>query len=483
MSTLPPDILKRVVRFVDCAVAVAGAYSQVIELERQDDAGSKATDKILADLDAFQSHAELGLGAAVRQTLKGELQHHGTEVISSVVSRVDSWRSRYLGNLEEARGLIAGRRAKLIVSMQAAIEKLVLPLAQNPKDRVIRRVFDGTTYQDEMTTTLVPGLLARLSLSDAEPEVPRRLRTLLGKGAKIEIGTKLSRIRKIEEPAVFSLDDQIVLAAQIESHRAQITMAKKHGAPANMRLELATVSGGAAARGTRPDGEQAVVPQSDAPLVLALLTALLGEGERIANSPARLKSLSLDDTEVEGPAALLAVVERIIEHYRPLIAEIAERSPNAQELAIKLQKADGTREEVWIKRAELGQRLATLSPEMLLRVGIPELFAGGEFVRAVAPAAPQEISGADDGPHSERIVVSPPPPPQPSANPRPAGPRPVVPGLPKPDESSNALAPGVPVPADAEDISLVDLDLLVGEISEAVEGCVEPPKIHSREPS
>ncbi|MEM6990107.1 MAG: hypothetical protein AAF721_06410, partial [Myxococcota bacterium] len=322
-STLPPDILDVVVALVDCAVAVASAQVQITALEKQERDGSAATDEILADLDEFQKHTELGLASTIKKSLRGELQHHGAEVVSTVLGMVDGWRSRYLGNLEEARGLIAKRRASLLASMRQAIEVFILPLAQGASDRVVQRSFDGTSYRDELACAVVPGLNARLSLTDAEPEVPRRLRTLLGKGAKLEIGTKLSRIRKIEEPAVVSLDDQVIVEARIESHRAQVQMTKKPGGPAGIRLELAPVAEGAAARGTRPDGEQAVVPESDAPTVKALWAALAAEGERIAKSPARVLSVTLDGEEVEGPTALLSVVERLVAHYRPLVSGIA----------------------------------------------------------------------------------------------------------------------------------------------------------------
>ena len=463
-SDLPPGILDVVVTLVDCAVEVANAHVQITGLERQEREGSAATDEILASLDAFQKHAELGLAATIKHSLRGELRQHGDEVISTVLGLVDGWRSRYLGNLEEARGLIAQRRSVLLRAMRDAIERFSLPLAKQSTQAVIQRSLHGTAYRDEMTVTLVPGVELRLSLSDTETEVPRRLRTLVGKGAKIQIGTKLSRIRKIEEPAVFALDDQMILEARIERLRAQIQLTKKPGGPGGIKLELAPVADGAAARGTRADGEQAVIPESDGAVVLALWQAMQSEGRRIAASPARMLSMSLDDEEVDGPTALLSVVERLVEYYRPTIAEIADRSPNVEELAIKHETPEGKREEIWIKRAELGQRLATLPREMLLRVGIPELHSGGEVVPSSSPV-PSTITEAHGGEHSERIVVAPrqSPPPPPTGD-------------------------GVPVESDkTEDISLVDLDLLVEELTDDADsvsdGCVEPPQVRSRGPA
>ena len=456
-STLQPDILDVVVRLVNCVVAVATGYSEIVDLRKQEQEGSVSTDEILANLDGFQQHIEVGLEASVNEALRSDLRKHGDEVISTVRSMIDGWRSRYLGNLEQARGLIAKREAKLLQTMRGALVDFATPMRHRFTGRQIHRVLDGARYQDRMTCVIVPGLRVVFDATDSEPEVPRKLRTLLGKGAKLQIGSKLSRIRKIEEPAVFPLDDQVLLEASVEAQRVEVLLAKKSAPQTTMRLELVpVVDGGVAGRGTRPDGTQAMLQDGDAHVVRALWDSINGEGERIARSPASAATLTLNDAEVDTAAKMFEAVELLVNHYRPIIAEIADRSPNVEELAIKHETPDGKREEVWIKRAEVGERLATLRPEMLLRVGIPELHDGGPT--AVQSPIPKAIEHAHAGDRSERIVVAPPPPPPPAS--------------------------GVPTSEVTEDISLVDLDMLVDEMSGVSpddKACADPPQVHKRD--
>ena len=259
-STLQPDILDVVVRLVDCIVAVAGGYSEIVDLRKQEQEGSASTDEILANLDGFQQHLDASLVASIRKALRADLRKHGDEITTTVHGMIDGWRSRYLGNLEQARGLIAKRERKLVQEMRAALVNFATPMRHRLTGRRIHRLMDGSRYRDEMECIVVPGLRVSFSVTDSEPEVPRKLRTLLGKGAKVQIGSKLSRIRKIEEPAVFPLDDQILLEAEIESQRVQALLGKKNAPQTTMRIELVPiVDGGVAGRGTRPDGTQAML--------------------------------------------------------------------------------------------------------------------------------------------------------------------------------------------------------------------------------
>jgi len=458
-STLQPDILDVVVRLVDCIVAVASGYSEIVDLRKQEQEGSVSTDEILANLDIFQEHVEGGLESSVKKALRADLHKHGDEVISTVRSMIDGWRSRYLGNLEQARGLIAKREAKLVGEMRAALVNFATPMRHRLTGRRIHRLMDGSRYRDEMECVIVPGLRISFNATDEEPEVPRKLKTLLGKGAKLQIGSKLSRIRKIEEPAIFPMDDQILLEAEFESQRVQALLGKKNAPQTTIRLELVpVVDGGVAGRGTRPDGTQAMLQESDGPVMRMLWDALNAEAERVARSPATAIGLAFHDVELDTPAKMFEAVELLANHYRPIIAEIADRSPNVEELAIKHETPDGKREEVWIKRGEVGERLASLRPPMLKRVGIPELHDSHQPALPSPGPAPGAIKEAHAGDRSERIVVAPPPPPPPSS--------------------------GVPTREVTEDISLVDLDMLVEEMSGGSpddKACTDPPVVRKRD--
>ena len=106
--------------------------------------------------------------------------------------------------------------------MLSAMERFVVLLSRDASERKLERVFEGSRYRDEVTAELVPGVLVRLQLSDDDREQPRRIRTLIGKGHRIQVGTRRSRLRRAEEPNFVSLDDLLALELAVTPERARV---------------------------------------------------------------------------------------------------------------------------------------------------------------------------------------------------------------------------------------------------------------------
>lgn len=386
-STLPPDILDVITSLVDCGAVVASAYHELTELEQRERETSRWTDELLADLDRFQRQVESALSSTVAPASRREIQELGAETMDASMRTIDDSRRRTLGNLERDRTLIETRRKELMEGMRAALESFAMPLRTRMPRRIVGRMFDGRKYRDEALFEVVDGVRPRLSIEPDTSEAPRRLRTLLGKGARIQIGTRRRRLRKTEEPAVFTLDDQVILESGVAPEKGHLVLAKKHGAASRIRLELsATSEGHVTAYGTRPDGVRAKLPASDTEIVAALWSLLCNEGARVIARPAQLLSVGIDGRDAKDRDDMLRVVERIVEHYRPLVADIASRSPSTEELALKVVQADGRREEIWTRRVDLGRRLAALTPALRRRVDIPALHAAADRITTDAPA-------------------------------------------------------------------------------------------------
>jgi hypothetical protein len=77
----------------------------------------------------------------------------------------------------------------------------------------------------------------------------------------------------------------------------------------------------------------------------------------------RLLSARFNGQDVLHDDELLAFVNRMISLLGPVVSEIARRSPNPRELSLKRETDDGRREEVYLRKAELVQRLRALPPE------------------------------------------------------------------------------------------------------------------------
>lgn len=59
-------------------------------------------------------------------------------------------------------------------------------------------------------------------------------------------------------------------------------------------------------------------------------------------------------------------IRNLVAFAAPIVAEIARRTPNAAELALKLVKEGGRREEIYVRKADLAKKLEILEPSQQL---------------------------------------------------------------------------------------------------------------------
>jgi hypothetical protein len=378
-----------------------------------------------------------------------EMGVHGEEVVTAVKRMVEAWRTGYASTHETEKTRIEQRLEALQREMLASMERLVVLLRTQSSERSVLRVLDGQRYRDEATAELVPGVRARFRLTDDDPEQPRRVRTLIGKGHRIQVGTRRSRLRRAEEPNFVPLDDLLALELAVTPERARLLLAKKTAGKDLLRLELSARGQGADGMAVRSGGTAVALPPADRQVLAALWRAVQQEAARVVAKPATLAGLLLDDVEVDDAATMLECLERFVRAYRPVVKRIAARSPNRDELAIKIER-DGKREEAWIRRDELAQHYHAMPLEPRRRLTIPELDSGFEVSSAgVSASSFPAIARPDAGDRSARIDLGP------------------------------AVEAGVPIEDLTEDISLHDI-LVEGEAGDEAEGCEVPPRVRSK---
>jgi hypothetical protein len=396
-SNLDANVLDVIVQLVVCSRQVADSVVESENLELQRSETTEATASILADLDRFVAQAEFGLRATAKDMKRAEMAGHGEEVVSAVKRMVAEWRTHYVSMHEAEKSRIEQRLEQLQRDMIGAMERFVVLLRAQASERLVERIFEGTRYRDEVRAELVPGVRVRLQLTDDELEQPRRLRTLIGKGHRIQVGTRRSRLRRAEEPNIVSLDDMLALEIVVTPDRARIVLSKKTKGEDRLRIELAARGNGADGVAVRSGGTAVALPPADRPAIDALWHALQAEAVRVVTKPATLAGLLLDDVEVEDAPTMLECLERFVEVYRPVVERIATRSPNRDELTIKIER-DGKREEAWIRRDELAQHYHAMPHEQRRRLTIPELDPGLEVSMPVVNtgAFPSVGAPADD---------------------------------------------------------------------------------------
>ncbi len=382
-SEFPPNVLDLVTEVVLCARDVATPFAEIHELERRRAESVRVTEAIVKELQGFARQTEVGVRATAKAAIRPEVRAHGDEVVDAITRMIDGWTRQYERKRDATDNQVSQRIAAARQGMMKALERFLVPRRNDAPVQRFHRFFDGQRYLDTAVVEPLEGIRLQLAITDPEPEAPRRMRSLLGKGNKIQVGTRLSRIRRIEEPVVASIDDLLLLEMERGPGRLRLQLVKKPGMPDIVRIEIARsedgLLGGRVSRGDAPAVDS---PLTDRPVLQALWRVLDDERERILCCNAQLVELNLDGRRVEEPETMLEVAERLVDCHRSTVSTLARHSPNPEEFTIKIETAEGRREEAWIRREELAQHLLGLPDDLRRRLGIHELFDGLDVAEA-----------------------------------------------------------------------------------------------------
>jgi hypothetical protein len=125
------------------------------------------------------------------------------------------------------------------------------------------------------------------------------------------------------------------------------------------RVQLVRV----ADRGAEPDAPYDVDAEDSAKLWDLLEQLALMATALIAHKKAILRA-TLDETPIDQLETPRALVDKIVAHVAPIVQEIGRRSLTPGELVLKRMVSENQREELFVSKAELEQKLQPLSPEL-----------------------------------------------------------------------------------------------------------------------
>ncbi len=166
------------------------------------------------------------------------------------------------------------------------------------------------------------------------------------------------------------------------------------------------VEGGAGAESPyKVAGEDAVKLQA----LRESLVTMVGE---LAEHKKSLRQASLGGTALQKLESPRAVVEKLVENIAPIVHEIAKRSLAPGELVLKRLLGDNHREEVFVSKKELEQKIEPLPTELRAAFDELKLWNGAAPPRPVARASapPQAAAPTTKTVSSAPIqIISPPP--------------------------------------------------------------------------
>jgi hypothetical protein len=140
------------------------------------------------------------------------------------------------------------------------------------------------------------------------------------------------------------------------------------------------------------------VEEPDAGNLLALLQKFEAPAKALAAHRKALVQASLDDRPLRDHDSPTVLVERLVHAIAPVVREIALRSPSSTELVLKRLVGGGRREEIFVAKSELREKLDRLP--IAYRALFDPLGLGDERAAVPSSATPaaRPASGASPGP-------------------------------------------------------------------------------------
>ncbi len=218
---------------------------------------------------------------------------------------------------------------------------------------------------------------------------PRRLAEL-APGLEVHFPQQSGWLSKRVEMAPVKLDRLFLSAVQLDAVTAEFRLRKGAGSGAGYRV-LVDLHGDHQVV-LQPLGEDGL-PDAEPPLALdgedsaqmfRLCSRVVDSIQDLSGLRRGMESVDLDGqplNELEWPAT---VAERIILQLAPVITEISRRSGAPGELVLRRDVGGGRREEMYVTKAELFEKLLVLPP---MRRAAFDVLGLSEPVQAVVPPA------------------------------------------------------------------------------------------------
>jgi hypothetical protein len=217
---------------------------------------------------------------------------------------------------------------------------------------------------------------------------PQRLDRLYLAGLSVHPSETTARLRAGQDGTGAGFD----VLCQDDPPRVQLVRINEAGAAANGVYDVA--------------GE-------DAAKLLALRDRLIAMAAELGEFKKALRSASLGGTPLPSLESPRLLVDHVIASMAPTVQEIAKRSQASGELVIKRLLGDSRREEVFVSKKELRQKVETLSAELRaafdpleLWDGLPKVIVAQDPAPSLEPAPPLPKAVAG---RPIQVISSPPP--------------------------------------------------------------------------
>ena len=400
---------------------LVGAASQALALsneaeELEHSLGDRAQEHLHA-IEALQSFfdglAEAIADRAARANASNLVMPYARELLQQVEAMSERARAGRAQNLDadqvDVTSHIRDRRTQLrsVLSAYLLTDPLVIEdwalsltsLTAEPQGQCV------LLHPNELTTSFIVQVAA-----DPTWGRPRKLSELV-QGMALQVGWRKAFLRSSLHPDVATLDDLFVAAIEIGPDSMDVRLRKKpDSARDGFVLTVEPDASGPVAKIQRIDEKRGETDppftsqEEDRAAILGLHDALRRECAPLVKRKTRLVYAQLEGLDVFERGLVRALFERIATRLEPIAQEVSRHSPNPAELSLKLERDDGRREELYLNKVELIEKVTPLPQEA------QELFYKLGFMPPPpTPSRPPPASMPPSAPTGGAPSVPPPP--------------------------------------------------------------------------
>jgi hypothetical protein len=364
------NFLTTLENFVTSATRAVQLQYEVQQVQNAALGGTAARTRTMAELESFHRGmmrvvSEFSAKSSEPQT--SDYARQIEEFAARLVEQAKTAASQATEREQQAaRGEIDRRRQDARVAVETFLTSARLPTLES---KISMRLIDG---RNELSAVLLNpnGIMTAFMLNAAQvPEWqgPRRVGDF-APGVDLQIGIKRSWIKRTVQPEVVHLDDFVLGAFELTDDAAEIRLRRKQDQRDTLVFRLQRSEGELSSEVHRlgddePDALPTTLDASDRVQVERLWQVLRASASNALDAKQQLVSVQLDGEDVFEHDLLMPLLERIVKFMAPIVTEIERRSPNENELSLKIEDDSGRREEVYLRKAGLVTKLETLSAQ------------------------------------------------------------------------------------------------------------------------
>jgi len=388
---------------VECGVALLHAQHEIVSAVDRSGNFDQLRKQERARLDAMSDAIKLTM-TAFTSSKSERMVRTASRILESARAVIESEMAELEGM---ANGQLSSTRATVDQSREQsyrAVEAFILRHDLPNTTTGVRLLAGQELYSGQALVSTPFGVEAVFALAIPSAHEWGRVRRVaeLSPGTEVHVPVEAGWLSKRREVQAVKLDKLFITEVVLSEERTLITLRKTPQMGPGYQLEVDTTETRPRAQ-LKPIGEGATeqmmsleLDGEDAVHVLRLWNRVTETAKDLAMRRQGMSGATFDGKplrELDDPST---VCTRMVNVIAPVVQEIARRSGAPGELVLRRDLGEGRREEIYITKAELHEKVMTLPPHFRATFDPFELTEGPRSPRAPAPSEPIYLDAAED---------------------------------------------------------------------------------------